>query len=265
MSRADASKRCIVCGEDCSDRPRVRNAKGQYACKSCLEAKRSERPPIAVAPPDTDNHRIAALAELEQAVADTPVVGSHCPGCGKRVGPTQVICLGCGYDLVKGEERTIRVKEVKVRPPVVKPTGARLAFAVGVATAGAAIGLGVWAAASAASGLSLHAMSLVVGALAGFGGAIAARGYGTTTLGGAAALATTGAVIAGVALAPGDQIDGFEYDPGGPFEPYEVVALDESQRALFPMAWTLFAACAAFGLASTNHEEEPGDDDGGDA
>lgn len=34
----EAMKICVVCGQDCSDRPRVKDAQGRYACKTCQAA-----------------------------------------------------------------------------------------------------------------------------------------------------------------------------------------------------------------------------------
>lgn len=43
-----ASKLCVVCGSDCSKKPRVRNADGRYACRSCFERTRLHRAAASV-------------------------------------------------------------------------------------------------------------------------------------------------------------------------------------------------------------------------
>lgn len=37
MSDAASGKVCVVCGESCEDRPRVRNSKGRYFCRECYD------------------------------------------------------------------------------------------------------------------------------------------------------------------------------------------------------------------------------------
>lgn len=45
-------KVCVICGEDCSGRPRIKDSKGRYCCKSCHEeALPKKRAPADAAPP----------------------------------------------------------------------------------------------------------------------------------------------------------------------------------------------------------------------
>lgn len=45
-------KVCVICGEDCSGRPRIKDSKGRYCCKSCHEeALPRKRAPADAAPP----------------------------------------------------------------------------------------------------------------------------------------------------------------------------------------------------------------------
>lgn len=45
-------KICVICGEDCSGRPRIKDSKGRYYCKSCHEeALRRKQAPAEAAPP----------------------------------------------------------------------------------------------------------------------------------------------------------------------------------------------------------------------
>lgn len=43
-----SEKLCAVCGVDCSKKPRVRNADGRYACRSCFERTRLHRAAASV-------------------------------------------------------------------------------------------------------------------------------------------------------------------------------------------------------------------------
>ncbi|MCH7849181.1 MAG: hypothetical protein IIB53_12550 [Planctomycetes bacterium] len=48
----DSLKICVICGEDCSGRPRIKDSKGRYCCKSCHEeALPRKRAPADAAPP----------------------------------------------------------------------------------------------------------------------------------------------------------------------------------------------------------------------
>ena len=36
-------KPCVLCGEDCGDRPRVKDVHGRYACRACVEKRALQR------------------------------------------------------------------------------------------------------------------------------------------------------------------------------------------------------------------------------
>lgn len=47
----DSLKICVICGEDCSGRPRIKDSKGMYYCKSCHEEALRRKPARAEAAP----------------------------------------------------------------------------------------------------------------------------------------------------------------------------------------------------------------------
>lgn len=105
------AKTCQICGEDCSDRPRVRDGQGRYACKECLERKQRSRGTGRESgpPPATDD---AAL--LAQLVADAPPPQAvPCPQCGGRIDTGNVICTNCGYNTSTGEAVQTRVMKAE--------------------------------------------------------------------------------------------------------------------------------------------------------
>ncbi len=56
MTSTSASKVCVLCGEDCSNKPRIKDSHGNYYCKSCHQeaehrkAKRDAKPAKKKAP-----------------------------------------------------------------------------------------------------------------------------------------------------------------------------------------------------------------------
>jgi membrane associated rhomboid family serine protease len=113
-----AAKTCVVCRQDCSNKPRIKDAKGLYYCRSCLEAAQARRshaprapqpPGVRSTPPDAPD---AGAYGLEAAIQPPPILrGPHaappsgslrCPSCGQALAPGQVICVACGINAVSG-------------------------------------------------------------------------------------------------------------------------------------------------------------------
>lgn len=105
------TKVCIVCGEDCSDRPRLRNSTGRYACRACIDAKRQARERFRaerarrIAEHDPEEQVSPIFANLNDTTgwmaADTIEAathgrhGPHCPVCGKVTRGDGLICVEC--------------------------------------------------------------------------------------------------------------------------------------------------------------------------
>ncbi|MHC4427755.1 MAG: anti-sigma factor family protein [Planctomycetota bacterium] len=79
------AKICVLCGEDCSKRPRVKNHRNQYACRACAEAQQARRrreAPASESTPARSRHpsrrtaiRVAAVIALVALSAFAVVFG----------------------------------------------------------------------------------------------------------------------------------------------------------------------------------------------
>ena len=91
---AAGSKICIYCGQDCSDRPRVRDRDNRYACRACAarEAKKWEsQGPLA-------DHVDASIVLAPEPELKAEVVGVDCPVCLRESRPPETRCERCNYD-----------------------------------------------------------------------------------------------------------------------------------------------------------------------
>jgi hypothetical protein len=109
-----AAKVCVVCKEDCSKRPRTKDAQGRYVCEACvqkLQAKLEAQPAAEAAPSapavakrSGDRQFVQQDAKtfdkplgLEGGLADTSV--RRCPACEAEMEYAGRICKSCGHDL----------------------------------------------------------------------------------------------------------------------------------------------------------------------
>lgn len=105
------AKICVVCGEDCSQRQRVRDAQGKYTCKDCVE-KRAAAKPAAAAPR-------TAPAEVDAAMAGFDF--EPCPGCGAPLAGKANICMSCGYNKTTGKQIKTKVVAAPKGPSISMP------------------------------------------------------------------------------------------------------------------------------------------------
>lgn len=112
-----ATKNCIVCGEDCSQRDRVKDRQGRYICKPCYEkakqkkaaaaeAKKKAKPAADAgkngATPSFDLSLFQELADQERTAPALDVVASICPHCRKPRERWVPVCPECGYNIQTG-------------------------------------------------------------------------------------------------------------------------------------------------------------------
>jgi hypothetical protein len=106
MSQAPApAKICVLCGQDCSKRPRTKDQQGRYTCDECLTRAKAARPaavaPAAPPPPIVEDDGPLAIVE-----DDTPPMrpSMPCPTCARPLAADVMICVGCGFNRATGEK-----------------------------------------------------------------------------------------------------------------------------------------------------------------
>lgn len=109
-----AQKTCRICGQDCSDRPRVKDGKGRYYCRECAEAAAESRPARPSPLPRVDHAIDLDLDDPDdvpiEPEANAPRPGLVlCPVCGRPLAPDTGRCPACGYDPAKGIDSSSRV------------------------------------------------------------------------------------------------------------------------------------------------------------
>ena len=118
------SKICGICAEDCSDRPRVKDQKGRYFCKACVDARTNQRtaeqtvPSAGDEPFELDDGDAFQIAEEEPGARPLPIdlldqtePVRGCPICLKSMPKGAKICVSCGYDAVKGIQSSTLVEK----------------------------------------------------------------------------------------------------------------------------------------------------------
>ncbi len=101
--QAASRKTCVICGQDCSQRPRIKDPKGRYYCKECHEKAKLRRAG-ATEPDDGLNLVLGDIAS--------------CPSCGLPVAAGAVLCTRCGVNVHTGQRMEVAVVEA---PPVAGP------------------------------------------------------------------------------------------------------------------------------------------------
>jgi len=125
MSATAPAKTCIHCGQDCSGKPRTKDAQGRYACKECHEralaaAKiAAQAAPHKVARPASpppqiqqEEDALHGLEGLEEFSAGTKM----CSGCGAPLASDAAICVACGLNQATGQY----LGTSTLKPPKVK-------------------------------------------------------------------------------------------------------------------------------------------------
>jgi hypothetical protein len=109
------AKVCVVCKQDCSQKPRLKDPQGRYTCQACADALEARarlkvRPvpleapaPAPVPAPLPDEPDLGyALAEEVKAAGSIAQDTASCMGCGVLMAPGALICTRCGYDTRTG-------------------------------------------------------------------------------------------------------------------------------------------------------------------
>lgn len=208
-------KVCVLCKEDCSARPRVRDERGNYACRACLkagpEAKKAARDSAAVSAAVDDDFAGLGLDDaddgysLEDAFSaqesSAAPSGTPCPACSSPVSEGSIVCLGCGTNIQTGQKISTKVRN---EPGV----GMKAAGAVGTAVAtpvlwtvgglvGGLIGAALWAVVRGYLNFELGIIAWGVGLATGAGVFIGNKGQGGVISGLFAAVVSLICIAAG--------------------------------------------------------------------
>ncbi|MHC4218461.1 MAG: hypothetical protein ACYSU7_08395 [Planctomycetota bacterium] len=159
MTETAFPKICGLCGEDCSQKPRIKDPEGQYFCRECyeeaLERQRARHEledspvePVGLGPdyePDLEADLEADLdavspEELDREFGleeadDEPAPGLACPGCGRALEPDAAICINCGYSAQTGGKVKVKKRTMSLAwPSATEGVGAMLLtpMAVGI-------------------------------------------------------------------------------------------------------------------------------------
>jgi hypothetical protein len=108
-----AAKVCIQCKQDCSSRPRLKDSRGRYHCRECVDKATQAREaaaPVAAAPADPGFDELGDAIPIAPAddVAGAALLESFdggirpCPICSRPLARTDVVCISCGYNAATG-------------------------------------------------------------------------------------------------------------------------------------------------------------------
>jgi hypothetical protein len=103
MHTTTPSKTCVVCGESCDGKPRIKDRKGHYfhqncykiAAERCRARRRSVKAQMTTVPPTGVMDEILSASDSHAAM--TP-----CPSCGMAMADDAKLCTRCGVDASDG-------------------------------------------------------------------------------------------------------------------------------------------------------------------
>lgn len=104
---------CVVCGQDCSARPRVKDQHGRYTCKACMgaEAGAPAPRPARTSPSPGAGDDAYVLLDLERPEGGTlgQSPSQPCPACGTMLAAGAALCTNCGRAVESGKRATTSV------------------------------------------------------------------------------------------------------------------------------------------------------------
>ncbi len=112
------NKVCVICGDDCSNKPRTKDTKGRYFCKRCYESRIVQNRPVGQTPHvdkrgaskrhvDQGEYGLERAAETSkhiqhQTATLASITAAECPSCGRQLSAGSVICIPCGINVKSG-------------------------------------------------------------------------------------------------------------------------------------------------------------------
>jgi len=113
-------KTCVICGADVTDKPRIKDSKGRYACKACAEQKAraakakqqgGASKPAAAAAGGAGMMEQWLSESTEGKIALGAVEQPRCPKCEHPMMPDSVVCMGCGFNTQSGKKLHTRIQK----------------------------------------------------------------------------------------------------------------------------------------------------------
>jgi len=115
------AKICTLCNEDCGSRPRVKDQRGRYFCKACLDTRsasdRRTDPAPAAPSPGEDAYDLddadPGASPLPIEFLDHVEQSTQCPGCMHSMPPGAKVCVSCGYHVERGIQSSTHIERSK--------------------------------------------------------------------------------------------------------------------------------------------------------
>ncbi len=218
-------KQCVICGQSCAGKPRIKDASGNYAHRTCADKHQSKKSTEPVQPeiepldlsPEDEPEMAAFLDDLPSDSADEPsAMRAACPGCGTSVSSDSMVCMSCGCNIKTGrgnKTKSTKVKAKKSGPSLGAKAGS-MAVApflpiIGAVLAGA-IGAGIWAAVSHFTGYEIGYIAIGIGFICGLGAVIGSGGEGGAWSGGVAVIIALLSIVTGKAIVNSIYVDNLQ-------------------------------------------------------
>lgn len=184
MAEETVLKSCASCGVDVASAPRVKDKKGRYFCRPCVEklqATPRSAPTVGAAPVAERRGEGDVMASL---LTSSKVINAEpCSQCGSPLADGAVVCVQCGYHRGAGKAIKTQVARVGPEESAGEHVAAGLAFpgswilgSVLLSVLGGLLGTVLWYAIVRATGYEISWVAIGVGAAAGIGAAVGARG-----------------------------------------------------------------------------------------
>lgn len=112
MSQGAVVKTCVLCGQNCAGKKRIKDARGRYYCQECHEAalrKRAARADSSLHGPAMSSLELALQEAVPPETAAAPPTSpapagpvTACPGCAAPMAAGADVCIRCGYSRSRG-------------------------------------------------------------------------------------------------------------------------------------------------------------------
>lgn len=185
-----SAKICGLCGQDCSNKPRIKDNAGNYFCKACMESKQAAKPAPAAAPrPATPRALAPASASgggydifADNVIGSKKIAGPSklCVSCNTPMKEDSVVCVNCGYNQQSGKGLKTKVviekdpsKAAQVAGAATKGSALLVIWTV-MALLGGGVGMGIMIGVMIATDFYIGWLNILVGMFA--GGAVALTG-----------------------------------------------------------------------------------------